>query len=92
MLPSEVQKRLKRLAHTLKPVVAIGNKGLSEAVLKAIDEALYTHELIKVKVATEDRETRDSMIESMLSSLNCFLVQRIGHIAILYKERQETAN
>jgi len=89
MLPGETQKRLKRLAHVLKPVVMIGNKGLSENVLKAVDEALLTHELIKVKVAAEDRDARDSMIESIVNSLECDLVQRIGHIAVLYKERQE---
>lgn len=59
MNPTTKQKQyLKGLAHSLKPVVMLGQHGLTEGVLAEIDAALAHHELIKVRVAGEDRETK----------------------------------
>ena len=55
---STKQKHLKGLAHPLKPVVMLGNNGLTEGVLAEIEQALEHHELIKVKIASEDRDTK----------------------------------
>lgn len=83
---TEPQKRhLRKLAHKLKPVVMLGNAGFSEGVANELDLALEHHELIKVKVSAEDREARDALIRNICESAGCDLVQRIGHIAILYR-------
>ena len=58
-LSTKQKQHLKGLAHPLKPVVMLGNNGLTEGVLAEIDQALTHHELIKVKIATEDRETKN---------------------------------
>lgn len=83
---TEPQKRhLRKLAHTLKPVIIIGNAGFSEGVANELELTLEHHELIKVRVNAEDREARDALIVQICKSAACELVQRIGHIAILYR-------
>lgn len=62
-LSTKQKQHLKGLAHNLKPVVLMGANGLTEAVLAEIEIALDHHELIKVKVASEDRETKNLIIE-----------------------------
>lgn len=78
-------KRLRILAHTLKPVVIIGQQGLGESVFIEIDQALQHHELIKVRINAEDRHARTSMIDAIGLKLKCGFVQRIGHVAIFYR-------
>lgn len=58
-LSTKQKQHLKGLAHPLKPVVLLGSNGLTEGVLAEIEQALEHHELIKVKIATEDRETKN---------------------------------
>ena len=83
---SEPQKRhLRKLAHKLKPVVILGNAGFSEGVSNELETTLEHHELIKVKVNAGDREERDALITQICERAGCELVQRIGHIAILYR-------
>lgn len=57
-LSTKQKQHLKGLAHPLKPVVLLGSNGLTEGVLAEIEQALEHHELIKVKIATEDRSVR----------------------------------
>lgn len=88
---SNAQKRyLRGLAHALKPVLLVGAKGVTPAVLAELGEVLEQHELVKVKVAAEDREARDVAIESLVSGVDASLVGRIGHVAILYRRRLDT--
>lgn len=76
---------LKARAHALKPVVLIGNQGLTEAVLKEIDRALTDHELIKVRIAGNDKEARQAAYAEICTNTKAELVQTIGHIAVLYR-------
>jgi RNA-binding protein len=90
---SEPQKRhLKKLAHTLKPVVMVGQSGVSESVLAEIEIALDHHELIKVKVSVGDRDIRDEMIGQILESSGAQLPQRIGNIAVLFRSNPKKKN
>ncbi len=81
--------QLRNLAHKLKPVVIIGNNGLTENVLNEIIEQLEHHELIKVRVNAEERDERKAMIDEVCLQGNALLVQRIGHIAVFYKPAKE---
>ena len=67
----------------------LGNAGLSAGVLGALDEALQKHELVKVKVASGDRDERDAIIRQMLEESHAELIQRIGNIATLYRRNDE---
>jgi RNA-binding protein len=78
-------RELKKLAHSLKPVVIVGQHGLSENVLAEIDSTLDIHELIKVKLAGADKEDRVAMSESIAQGLSASLVQIIGRVAIFYR-------
>lgn len=65
-LSTKQKQHLKGLAHPLKPVVLLGSNGLTEGVLAEIEQALEHHELIKVKIATEDRETKTLIVEAIV--------------------------
>lgn len=73
------------MAHTLKPVVTIAGKGLTEGVLQEVDRALNDHELIKVKVKVGDRDVKHLVIEELCTALKADWVQTIGNIAILLR-------
>ena len=81
------QKRfLRALAHDKKPVVQLGKEGLTEAVRKAADQALETHELIKVKVASSD-EDLDALGERLADQTRSSLCDVIGRTLLLYRRR-----
>ena len=83
---NEKQKRhLRGLAHSRKPLIIVGDKGLSENLLTETDLTLEHHELIKVRVNADDRDARSAMIEELCSKSQATLVQAIGHIAIIYR-------
>lgn len=87
---SNPQKRyLRGLAHDLKPVVMVGAKGITASLVTELDNALEQHELVKVKVAAEDRDSRDAFIADLASQATAELVSRIGHTAVLYRRSKD---
>lgn len=80
---------LKAKGHALKPVVMVGDKGLTDAVVAEVDAALAHHELIKVQIRVGDRAARDEIIETIRAKTSSNLVQRIGNVALLYKRHPE---
>lgn len=87
---TETQKKfLRREAHALKPVVAVGDKGVTQALLDEVDSAIEHHELIKVRVRAGDREHRDAAINAILEACRAELVSRIGNVAALYRPRKK---
>jgi RNA-binding protein len=87
---SERQKRhLRGLAHALKPVIRLGNAGLTAAVVLEMARALHDHELIKVKAPGGDRAARDALLAELADRSGSTLVQRIGNVAVYYRPRAE---
>ena len=80
---------LRGMAHDLKALLQIGGKGVTPAFLAELDEVLERHELVKVKVAAEDREARDALIASLAERSGAALVQRIGNVAVLYRQSKD---
>ena len=78
------KKKLRAEAHTLKPVVMIGQSGLTAAVLAETEQALDSHELIKVKIRAE-REERKLISEKICADTGAELIQTIGQIAVIYR-------
>lgn len=76
-------------AHGLKAILQLGAKGLTDAVVAEVELALEHHELIKVKVAAEDRDARDAMIVELAERAAATLVQRIGNVAVLYRQSKD---
>ena len=88
LTPSQT-RFLRGVAHDLKALLQIGGKGVTPAFIAELDGALEQHELVKVKVAAEDREAREEMIGALAEGTGAVLVQRIGHTAVLYRPSKE---
>ncbi len=82
------RRKLRSLAHHLKPVVQVGKGGLSPAVVAAIDDALEAHELIKVRLVGDKSEKREA-VSALEDELGCKEVGLVGHVATLYREHPE---
>ena len=90
MALSEPQKKyLRGRGHDLKPLIMIGDSGLSQSVLAEYETTLAHHELIKVRVRVGDRNARDKIIDTLCQTSSAELVQRIGNIALIYRDNPE---
>ncbi len=87
-LTDRQKRHLRALGHKLKPVVMIGDRGLTDSVLEEIDRSIEHHELLKVRVSVGDRTLRDRMIGEICERLGLTLIQRIGHVALLFRRNQ----
>ena len=83
------RKHLRRLGHALKPVVMIGNAGLTDSVAAEIDTALEHHELIKIRVRVGDRKERDDVMSGIVERIRAELIQRIGNMVLIYRAAEE---
>ncbi|MBM4192467.1 MAG: ribosome assembly RNA-binding protein YhbY [Gammaproteobacteria bacterium] len=88
-LNDKQRRYLRGLAHPLKPLILIGNAGISEGVIAEARRALYAHELIKVRMAGVKRDALDAAVEKLAGDTSSVIVSRIGHVATLYKERTD---
>lgn len=83
------KRSLKAQAHHLKPVVLLGAKGVTDAVIAETDNALQAHELIKVKINGAERDARATMTQQLCEQLKAELIQVIGNTAVLYRKKVE---
>lgn len=72
-------------AHHLDPVVMIGGDGLTPAVRKEVDAALNAHGLIKVRVFSDERATREAILTALADELNAAPIQHIGKLLVLWR-------
>ena len=82
-------RQLRAIAHKLKPVVTVAQKGISETVHKEIDQALTRHEIIKVKIVVGDRDLRKEVAAEICDQTCSELVQSIGNIVVLYRAARQ---
>ena len=85
-LTADRKKALRALGHNLKPVVTVADKGLTEGVMEELSRALNDHELIKVKLAVNDRDVRRELIAELCQQSKAELVQEIGKIALIFRK------
>lgn len=90
-LTGSQRRYLRGLGHHLRPVVHVGEAGVSEAVVAATEEALAHHELIKVRFLQGGRGERREMAAGLCDACGAELVQLIGRMALIYRpaERPE---
>jgi RNA-binding protein len=86
-LTDKQRRHLKGLAHPLKPVILMGNAGLTEAVVSETQRALADHELIKVRLPGLERSARDLALAQLAQKTQSAMVTRIGHVAVLYRPK-----
>jgi RNA-binding protein len=86
LTPAERQA-LRGRAHRLKPVVLVGEAGLTAPVVREIERALATHELIKIRVMGTAREAREALLGEVCAATASAPVQHIGKVLVVYRER-----
>lgn len=84
-LEPKFRSALRAAAHPLRPVVQIGDKGVSDAVLQEIDRALKAHGLIKVRAGGEDRPAREAAQKAICEAMDCAAVHLLGKVLVLYR-------
>ncbi|RDH81199.1 MAG: ribosome assembly RNA-binding protein YhbY [endosymbiont of Galathealinum brachiosum] len=82
-------KHLKTLTHNLKPVIMIGQNGVTDNILKELEIALDFHELVKIKIAGENKASCASVIEQLINTSSAETVQKIGKTLTLYRRNRE---
>jgi len=88
-LNSKQRKQLKGEAHHLKPVIQVGQHGISESLIAETDSALNIHELIKVQIQQGERDERSVAAEKLCQATQAELVHSIGKVFILYRQNDE---
>ncbi len=89
---TSIQRRMLRArAHALQPVVIIGDAGLSTAVLNEIHKNLASHELIKIRVFSDEHAVRERLLREICATLHGAPVQHIGKILVVYRPLPEAA-
>lgn len=87
-LTGKQRRKLRALGHHLEPVVMVGQQGVTDAVIAATEQALWDHELIKVKI-NEGPEDRQEAAEHLATATEAELAQLLGRTALLFKARPE---
>ncbi len=82
------KKYLRGLAHSLKPVVRIGRGGLTDSLIESLDEALESHELVKVKF-TDHQDRKRQLAVEIDERLKCAQAGAIGHVVIFYRRARD---
>ena len=88
-LSREKQKYLCRLAQKLKPVILVGQNGLTDSVMEELDAALNRHELVKIKIRCEHRKDREQIIKVLSEKSHAFAVQKIGSTLTLFRRNPD---
>ena len=87
-LTGKQRRELRALGHHLEPVVIVGQSGVSEGIIGAVNQALQDHELIKVKL-NEGPDERHDAAEKLAEGSGAHLVQLLGRTVLLFKKRDE---
>lgn len=85
-------RQLKGLAHHLKPVVIIGNRGPVQQVLDEVDTSLSHHELIKIRVPAIPKADKQAVVDKVCEECHCQCVGLTGRVAILFRQNPERKN
>ena len=88
-LTNNQKKNLRSLANDLRPIVMVGQHGLSDAVLAELESTMTKHELLKIKVRASNRDEKQEMVDKILSFSKAALVQVIGGVLVIYRPFDE---
>ena len=84
------RKELRKKAYSLKPVVIIGQRGLTDSILNEIDVALNAHELIKIRIRSSNKNERSLQCLLIEQQLDAEVIHQIGFITVLYRPKNNT--
>ena len=84
-LNTQMKKSLRGVAHHLDPVIAVSERGITDGIVEETERALSDHELIKIKVFSDDRTSRGEVASSLAEATSSIVLQQIGKVAVLYR-------
>lgn len=84
-MDNKTRRKYRSIAHHLKPVVLLGEAGLSDAVIAETDRALNDHELIKIRISS-DRDERAVQQQQLEERCSAEVVQSIGRTLVLFRK------
>ncbi len=87
-LTNAQRQHLRRLAHEIRPLVQIGKQGLTDGVRMNLDQALATHELVKVKFL-DYRDQKEELTDDLVRTTGSVLIGLVGNIATLYRQQPD---
>tara|TARA_B110000495_G_C22458358_1_gene285583 strand:+ start:69 stop:356 length:288 start_codon:yes stop_codon:yes gene_type:complete len=90
MVNSKQISYLRGLSHSINAVVQIGNKGLSDSVIKEIEGNLKAHELIKIQVQVNDKLKRQEYLDLICKTLGTVSVNHIGKQLVVFRANAES--
>jgi RNA-binding protein len=90
MPSSELRRKLRAHGHALSPLVQVGKAGVTDGLINQVTQALFDHELVKVKVASESPEDRFAVAERLAAEPGVNVVQIVGHVVLVYKRHPKT--
>ena len=88
-LTSAQKKQFRSIGHHLSPIVQVSENGLSAGAIAEVKRALSDHELIKVKLMSNERDERKAQSTALIEQVRAELVQTIGKIIVLYRRNRE---
>jgi RNA-binding protein len=88
-LNGKQRRQLRALGHHLDVVVQVGANGVTEGVTKALAQALLDHELVKAKIADDDRESRAASVEKLAQDTGSEVAQTLGKTVLFFKQRKK---
>jgi len=89
-LTTSQKKYLRGIGHNINPMIIIGANGVTESLMKELESTLEHHEILKIKMASADRDDRKQIINYILEQTGALLVQSIGKICVIYRQSDET--
>lgn len=89
-LTNNQKKYLRGIAHGLNPMIMIGANGVTESLMAELESTLAHHEILKIKIASADRDERKEIIAHIVKESGALLVQTIGKICVIYRQNDET--
>lgn len=84
------KKYLRGIAHGLNPMIIIGANGVTESLMAELESTLSHHEILKIKMASADREDRKTIVDYIVKETGALLVQTIGKICVIYRQNEDT--
>ena len=89
-LTTNQKKFLRGIAHNINPMIIIGANGVTESLMKELDSTLEHHEILKIKMASADRDDRKQIVDYILEQTGALLVQTIGKVCVIYRQSEES--
>lgn len=89
-LTTNQKKFLRGIAHGLNPMIIIGANGVTESLMAELEKTLEHHEILKIKMASADREDRKAIVDYILEQTGALLVQTIGKVCVIYRQSEDT--